>query len=467
LAAALTMAQAGLRVEVFEGAESVGGGTRTEALTLEGFRHDVCSAVHPSLVASPFFQALDLPALGVQLLQPEVAFATPLDGGRAVALYRSVTETAAHLGGDEQAYRDLMQPLVDHLAPTVAHVLGPMRSIPRHPLALLHFARVGLPSMQRLGARFATDAARALLAGASAHSMEPMTAPLTASFGLLLAALGHGSGWPVVQGGSAAITIGLAAELEKLGGTIHTGVPIASLRELPAAKAVLIDTSPRQFVALAGDRLSGRQARPWTRFQPGPGTCKVDWALDGPVPWRSEVCRRAVTVHVGGTLAEVTLSEAAVWGGRHAERPFVLLVQPSVVDPTRAPEGKHTLWAYCHVPNGSTVDMTERIEAQIERFAPGFGDLILARVTRTAEQTAAYNPNFLGGDINGGRANLRQTAFRPVARWNPYRTPIEGTYLCSASTPPGGGVHGMCGWWAARTALRDRFGLRRTPSGVR
>jgi phytoene dehydrogenase-like protein len=273
--------------------------------------------------------------------------------------------------------------------------------------------------------------------------------------------LGHGAGWPVVEGGSAAITNGLAAELRRLGGTVHTGHPIGALDELPPARAVLLDTSPRQFLQLAQGRLSRHAGRPWARFKPGAGTCKVDWALSGPVPWAAEAARRTVTVHVGGTFEEVARSEADVRAGRHAERPFVLVAQPCVVDPSRAPEGRHTLWAYCHVPNGSAVDMTERIEDQIERFAPGFRDVVLARVVRRADQAEAHNPNLLGGDVNGGAQTLRQTAFRPVARWNPYRTPVEGVYLCSASTPPGGGVHGMCGVGAAEVVLRERFGAAR------
>jgi phytoene dehydrogenase-like protein len=457
LAAALTLARAGHAVEVFEGAPTLGGGTRTEALTLPGFRHDVCSAVHPSLVASPFFRALDLAALGITVCQPEVAYAHPLGGGRAAALYRDVADTAVHLGGDAAAYRHLMDPLVHSLDRIVDYVLSPMRTLPHDPIALGRFALAGTPSARTAVRRFTTDAARALVAGASAHSMQPLTAPLTAAFGLLLAALGHGAGWPVVEGGSAAITSGMAHQLRRLGGVLHLDAPIESLDELPPARAVLLDTSPRQFVALAGPRLSPRAARPWARFRPGPGTCKVDWALDGPVPWEAEPCRRTVTVHVGGTFDEVARAEAAVQRGRHADRPFVLLAQPSVVDPSRAPEGKQTLWAYCHVPNGSDVDMSERMEQQIERFAPGFRDLVLARTVRTAARAEAENPNLLGGDVNGGAATLRQTIFRPVPRWNPYRTPLDGVYLCSASTPPGGGVHGMCGAWAAQTVLADRF----------
>jgi phytoene dehydrogenase-like protein len=356
-----------------------------------------------------------------------------------------------------------MSPLVEQLDAIVPYVLSPMRSMPHHPFTMARFGWLGFPSAHHLAARFSTDEARALIAGASAHSMEPITAPLTSSFGLLLAALGHGVGWPVVRGGSAAIAAGLVTELERLGGTVVTGQTIGSLRELPPARAVLLDTSPRQFLALAGPEVRAARARPWARFRPGPGTCKVDWALDGPVPWRTPECRRAVTVHVGGTLEEVALSESEIHAGRHAERPFSLVVQPGVVDPSRAPAGRQTLWAYCHVPNGSPVDMTDRIEAQIERFAPGFRQRILARATRRADEAEAYDPNLLGGDVNGGAATLRQTFFRPVAHWNPYRTPVTGVYLCSASTPPGGGVHGMCGYWAARAALRDRFGVAHGP----
>jgi phytoene dehydrogenase-like protein len=443
---------------VYEGAPSVGGGTRTEALTLDGFRHDICSCVHPSLVASPFFRSLDLGALGVVLRQPEVAFAHPLGGGRAAAAYRSVDETASHLGGDGAAYRALVGPLVEWLDRIVSYVLGPMRSMPKDPLALARFAAIGTPSIRYTTRHFSTDAARALLAGAAAHSMEPLTAPLTSAFGLLLTALGHGVGWPVVEGGSSAITEGLAHEVRRLGGEILTGQSVRSLDELPdSARAVLLDVSPRQFLALAGRRVSARAGRPWRRFRPGAGACKVDWALDGPVPWGAEACRRTVTVHVGGSFEEVARSEAAVEAGRHAEQPYVLVAQPSIVDPTRAPAGKHTLWAYCHVPNGSDVDMCERMEAQIERFAPGFRDLVLARSVRTAASAEAENPNLVGGDVGGGAQSLRQTLFRPVVRWNEYRTPVEGVYLCSASTPPGGGVHGMCGTLAAQTALRERF----------
>jgi phytoene dehydrogenase-like protein len=458
LAAAITLARAGHEVVVYEGATTVGGGVRSDALTLDDFVHDVCSAVHPLVLASPFFRSLDLPGLGVVLRQPEVAFAHPLGGGRAAALHRGVDETASHLGGDAAAYRALVGPLVDWLDRLVLYVLGPMRSVPRDPLALARFALVGTPSMRYATRGFTTDAGRALLGGTAAHSMQPLTAPLTAAFGLLLTALGHGVGWPVVEGGSGALGTGLANELRRLGGVVHTDRWISSLDELPPARAVLLDVTPRQFVSMAGEgRVAVRTLRPWARFRPGPGTCKVDWALDGPVPWSAEACHRTVTVHVGGTFDEVARSEADVHAGRHPEHPFVIVAQPCVVDPTRAPAGRHTLWGYCHVPNGSSVDMTSRIEDQIERFAPGFRDRVLSRAVRTAAEAESYDPNLLGGDVNGGAATLRQTLFRPVRRWNPYRTPVEGVYLCSASTPPGGGVHGMCGMSAAEVVLRERF----------
>ena len=465
LAAALTLARAGLGVEVFEGASSVGGGTRTEFLTLEAFRHDVCSAVHPLLVVSPFFRSLDLGALGIVLRQPEVAFAHTLPGGRAAALFGSLDETASHLGGDAEAYRALVGPVVDRLELLVPYVLGPMRSVGGHPLEFLRFASAGLRSARHAVRRLTTDAGRALIAGTAAHSIQPLDAPLTAAFGLLLTALGHVVGWPVVEGGSGAIGTGLVAEIERWGGVVHTGRPVRSLNDLPQARAVLLDVSPRQFLSLAGDALSGPARRPWARYVPGPGACKVDWALDGPVPWSAETCRRTVTVHVGGTFDEVARSEAEVGEGRHPERPFVLVAQPCVVDPTRAPDGRHTLWGYCHVPNGSDADMSDRMEAQIERFAPGFRDRVLARAVRPAGQAEAHNPNLLGGDVNGGAATLRQTLFRPVVRWNPYRTPLDGVYLCSASTPPGGGVHGMCGQLAAEVALKERFGSSPNATG--
>jgi phytoene dehydrogenase-like protein len=456
LAAAVTLARAGLSVLVIEGAATLGGGCRTDELTLPGFRHDVCSAVHPLAGASPFFTSTDLAARGVRLLTPKVAFAHALDGGRAAAVAGSVDETAGGLGPDGRAYRRLVGPLVRDMPLTLPAILAPLlRSVPRHPVALARYGLEGLLPASVLARRFRGDQAPAVLAGAAAHAMLPLTAPLTSAVGMLFLMTAHSVGWPVVEGGSGGIIEALAAELTSLGGRIETGRWVQSLDSLPRARGVLLDVTPRQFLALAGDRLPARHRRALERFRYGPGVCKVDWALSGPVPWAAPACREAGTVHLGGEFAEVARGEAEVAAGQHPQRPFCLIAQPGVVDPSRAPEGRHTLWGYCHVPSGSTVDMTDRIEAQIERFAPGFRDLILARSVRTAAEMERYNPNYIGGDISAGAGTLRQTFFRPTPRWNPYRTALRGVYLCSASTPPGGGVHGMCGHWAARTALSD------------
>jgi phytoene dehydrogenase-like protein len=455
LAAAVTMARAGLAVDVIEGAEKPGGGCRTEELTLPGFHHDVCSAVHPLLSASPFFRHTELSARGVALLTPRVAFVHPLDGGQAAAVTGTVNETAAHLGVDRSEYLRMFSFLVRNADGILPNFLAPLRSVPSSPVATGLFGLKGLSSAERLASRFRTFEARAIIAGAAAHSMLPFDAPLSGAFGLLFTMLAHSLGWPVVEGGSSHIVDALVSELESLDGRIITGQWVRRLHDLPPARATVLDVTPRQLIDLAGDRLPGRYRRGLEHFRYGPGICKVDWALDGPVPWQADVCREAVTLHVGGTFAEVAQSEADVAAGHHPDRPFCLVTQPSVLDPTRAPAGKHTLWAYCHVPNGSNVDMRERIEAQIERFAPGFRDLILGQVTTSAAETEAHNPSYVGGDIGAGAATLRQTVFRPTVRWNPYRTGLKGVYLCSASTPPGGGVHGMCGAGAARTALHD------------
>jgi phytoene dehydrogenase-like protein len=453
LAAALTLARAGLAVQVYEGAETPGGGCRTEELTLPGFVHDVCSAVHPLLAASPFFVHATLP--GLSLRTPEVAFAHPLDGGQATAAMASVEHTAAALGTDADAYRRLFNVLVDEAAQIIPSVLGPLLSPPPHPLSMARFGLRGLWPVTILSRRFETGAARALLAGLGAHSMRPLNAPGTGAFALLLGVLAHTVGWPVVEGGSARITDALTRELTAAGGELHTGRWITDLDELPRARTTLLDLTPRQLLELTGRRLPARYSKALRRFQYGPGVFKMDWALDGPVPWEAEACRATPTLHIGGTFEEIARGESDVAAGRHCERPFCIAVQPCVVDPTRAPEGRHTFYAYCHVPAGSTVDMSERIEAQIERFAPGFRDRVLARNSVTAVGTERHNPNYVGGDINSGAATLRQTIFRPTASLRPYRTPLAGVYLCSSSTPPGGGVHGMCGEGAARAALRD------------
>ena len=460
LAAALTLARAGLGVRVLEGAPTPGGGCRTEELTEPGFWHDVCSAVHPLAAVSPFLTGTNLAAGGVKLLTPEVAFAHPLDGGRAGAVGGSVGQTAAGLGPDAPAYQRLMTPLVRDADRILAAFLGPLRSVPAHPVPVTRFGLEGLQPAARLVRRFATDEARAVFAGASAHACLPMDRPLTGAYGMMFTLVAHSVGWPLVEGGSARIIDALIAELESLGGQVVTGRWVSRLTDLPPARVTLLDITPRQFTRLAAGRLPRRYARALERFRYGPGICKVDWALDGPVPWAAEAVRRAGTVHLGGTFEEVARAEAEVAAGRHPERPFCLVAQPGVVDPSRAPAGKHTLWGYCHVPAGSTVDMTAAIEAQIERFAPGFRDLVIARSVRTAAEVERHNPNHIGGDITGGAGTLRQTLFRPVVRWNQYRTALPGVYLCSSSTPPGGGVHGMCGAWAARAALADLKGLR-------
>jgi phytoene dehydrogenase-like protein len=463
LAAALTMVAAGLRVQVIEGAPTIGGGCRTEELTLPGFWHDVCSAAHPLAVASPFFKRFDLAARGVTLAWPEVEFAHPLDGGRAAVVTRSVADTAAGLGSDGRAYRRLLGPLASHMDDVLEAILAPLRTPPAHPLAAANYGRRAILPASVVARRWDTEEARAIMAGAAAHAMMPLTAVPTAGVGLMLIGLAHAAGWPVVAGGSARITDAMAAALVASGGRIETGRWVRSLAELPQARAILLDVSPRALAQLAGDTLPRRYRAALRRFRYGPGVCKVDFALSGPVPWTSEPCRRAGTLHLGGAFEQVAAAEAEVAAGTHPDRPYVLVVQPGVADPSRAPAGQQTLWTYCHVPSGSEVDMTSRIEAQIERFAPGFRDLVLARSVRTAADEEAHNPNYVGGDIGVGMQTLRQTILRPVPRWNPYRTPVRGLYLCSSATPPVPGVHGRCGELAALTALRDMFGVRDRP----
>jgi phytoene dehydrogenase-like protein len=458
LAAAVTLAQAGLTVRVIEGASTSGGGCRTEELTEPGFRHDVCSAVHPLVAASPFFRQPLFDDLRASLRQPPVPFAHPLDGGGAAVAARSLAETVDHLGADGPAWQALLAPLVDRADAVVDAVLAPLRSFPAHPAAVGRFGATGILPASVVAHRFTEEPAKALLAGAAAHAMAPLSSPLTGAFGLLLTMLAHTGGWPVAEGGSDAITRALVAALRQQGGTVETGRWISALGELPPGVPVVLDTSPSGLATLAGVALPARGARALRRFRRGPGVCKVDWALSGPVPWTAPACRLAGTLHLGGRLSEVAVAEAEVAAGRHPERPFCLIVQPGVADPTRAPSGAGTLWGYCHVPAGSDIDMTAAIEAQIERFAPGFSDVVVARRTVTAADEQRANPNYVGGDIGGGAADLRQTVFRPTVRWNPYRTGLEGVYLCSSSTPPGAGVHGMCGLYAARTVLHDRFG---------
>lgn len=455
LAAALTLAEAGRRVRVYEAADEPGGGCRTAELTLPGFRHDVCSTVHSMAGVSPFLRGLDLERLGVHLRVPEIAYAHPLDGGRAALAYRDLERTADGLGRDGRAWRRLLAPLVARADDLFDDVLGDLRHVPRHPLLLTRF---GLPALAPVTALartiFRDPPARALFAGVGAHSMRSLGAPLTSAFALVLAVSAHARGWPVIEGGSGQLTDALVRRLVDLDAEFVCGQPITSFGELPDVPVTMLDLTPRQLLEIAGDALPARYRRGVQRFRYGPGVFKIDYALSEPVPWASERCRRAATVHLGGTLEEIAASEAAVEASRHSERPFVLAVQATVPDPSRAPVGRHTLWAYCHVPAGSTLDRTAAVEGQLERFAPGFRDVVLARATRTAAEYQAYDANFVGGDINGGRAGVFQAALGPVPQWSRYRTPLRGVYLCSSSTAPGGGVHGMCGQNAAREALR-------------
>jgi phytoene dehydrogenase-like protein len=455
LAAALTLARAGLAVRVYEAADTPGGGCRTSELTLPGYRHDVCSAVHPLLAASPFFREATLP--GIELLRSRVACAHPLDGGGAVVLSESLEETAELLGPDARAYRRLLSPLVARAPAIVSAVLAPL--VPAQRVAIgagpASFALRAPWPASWLARTFRGEPARALLAGLAAHSLRPLAAPGTSAYALLLGLLAHAVGWPLVAGGSGRIADALAGALHAAGGELQTGSPVASLDELPSAAASVLDVSPRSLLGLAGPRLPVRTRRALTRFRYGPGVCKVDWALSGPVPWSAPACRDAATLHLGGSFAEIARSEAEVAAGRHAARPFCIAVQPCVLDPTRAPRGRHILYAYCHVPSGSDVDVADRIEAQVERFAPGFRELVLARASMTAAQLERYDPNYVGGDINCGAATLRQSVLRPAPSLHPYRAGLPGVYLCSSATPPGGGVHGMCGLWAARAALAD------------
>ena len=453
LAAAIALARAGRRVLVCEAEQTIGGGARSAELTLPGFTHDVCSAAHPLAAGSPFLRSLPLDQYGLEFIYPPVSLAHPFDDGTAALLERSVEATGETLGVDGMAYRRLMKPLVADWALLAPALLGPPR-LPRHPLALARFGLKALRSARGLAAsRFAGERARGFFAGLAAHSFLPLERLATAAFGLVLGITGHAVGWPVARGGSQSIANALAAYLRSLGGEIVTGRRVASIDDLPSARAILCDVTPRQLLRLAGHRLPPNYRRRLERYRYGPAAYKVDWALNEPVPWKAEGCSRAGIVHLGGTLAEISAAESAPWKGEQADKPFVLVAQSSLFDPTRAPAGKHTLWAYCHVPHGSTFDMTERIEKQIERFAPGFRDCVLARGVMPPAALERHNANLVGGDINGGAQDLRQLFARPTRRL--YSTPARGLYLCSSSTPPGGGVHGMCGYFAARAVLRD------------
>ncbi|MGH7630044.1 MAG: phytoene desaturase family protein [Gemmatimonadales bacterium] len=453
LAAAIVLAGAGLRTVVREAQPTAGGGLCSEQLTLPGFTHDVCSAVHPLALASPFFRSLPLRP-DLEWVQPPAAVAHPLDDGSAAVLDRSLDATATALGAGGRGWRALHAPFVLGWEALAGDVLAPPIRMPHHPLVM---ARFGLKAVRSaLGvARTALEgtAARALFAGNAAHSFLPLETPGTAAFGLLLGVAGHAVGWPIVRGGSQRLADALVAHFRSIGGEIIAGAPVTRIEELGQPRVIVFDLTPRQVARIAGHRLPARYRRALERYRYGSAAFKVDWALDGPVPWKAPGCARAATVHLAGTLEEVAASEAAHARGEVHERPFVLLVQPTLFDPSRAPPGKHIGWAYCHVPNGWTVDVTDRIERQVERFAPGFRDRILARRTITPADFERRNANLVGGDISGGMMDLRQVFARPVARPVPYATPLKGVYICSAATPPGGGVHGMGGYHAARAAL--------------
>ncbi|MGH7501114.1 MAG: phytoene desaturase family protein [Longimicrobiales bacterium] len=455
LAAAVTLAQAGWSVEVREAKDTIGGGARTEALTLPGFLHDVCSAVHPTAAMSPFLRSLDLEADGLDWAHAPLPLAHPLDDGTAAFLDRSIAATADGLGEDAHAYAAVIAPFVTRWHDLADEIFQPIR-LPRRPLLMARFGLEALRSADSFATRtFRSERARALFAGLAAHGIVPLEYAATASFGLVLAIAAHAVGWPIARRGSQAITHALAARLVRLGGTITTGAPVSYLAELPSARAILLDLTPAQFIRIAGAHLPSAYRRSLEAFRYGPGVFKVDWALSGPVPWTAEACRNAMVVHAGGTIAEVAQAERDVWNGRVPDRPFVLVAQPSLVDPSRAPDGQHTAWAYCHVPHASTSDMTDRIENQIERFAPGFRARILAKNTLDPGALERRNANYIGGDITGGASTLRQLIFRPTGRLVSYQTPLRGVYFCSSSSPPGAGVHGMCGYNAARRVLRD------------
>ena len=456
LAAAIILQQQGLSVLLVEGKDTIGGGLRTAELTLPGFKHDICSAIHPLAAGSPFFKTLPLGDHGLTYLYPPLAAAHPFDDGSAAILSRSPEETAGILGKDEKAYLKLMKPLVHDWPQLAPDILAPLH-IPHHPFAMARFGLNGLIPATWLAKKFSTERAKGLLAGMAAHAIQPLSNMATSAIALVLMTAGHAENWPIPAGGSEKISAALASYFCSLGGRIETGFYVKSLDQLPSSHVVFFDVTPRQLLQIAGHRFSSLYKWQLERYRYGMGVFKIDWALDAPIPFTSEHCRRAGTIHIGNTFEEIAASEQQSTEGKIAEKPFVLLAQQSQFDPSRAPEGKHTAWAYCHVPNGSRTDMTAIIERQVERFAPGFRERILQRHVMNTAQIEEYNPNYIGGDINGGIIDIGQLFTRPALRSSPYRTSAKGLYICSSSTPPGGGVHGMCGYYAARQALHDIF----------
>ncbi|MEO6000853.1 MAG: NAD(P)/FAD-dependent oxidoreductase [Chitinophagaceae bacterium] len=456
LSAAIVLQQAGLAVLAIEAKSTIGGGLRTAELTLPGFKHDVCSAIHPMALASPFFNTLPLEKHGLQYIQPEIMAAHPFDDGTAAVLQRSLEQTARLLDADEKAYSGLLQPILKNWPALITDILAPFH-FPRHPLLMAKFGINAIPSALFLSKKFQTQKARGLWAGMAAHSIQPLSNLTTSAIALVLMAAGHSGGWPIPKGGSQLVAEALASYFISLGGKIETNNYVSSIDDLPSSNAVLFDITPKQLLKIAGHRLSPVYRWQLERYRYGMGVFKIDWALDGPIPFTAPECRSAGTIHLGNTLEEIVSSELNTANGQHPDSPFVLLAQSSLFDATRAPEDKHTAWAYCHVPNGSQANMTAAIERQVERFAPGFRDRILAKHTINTVEMEAYNPNYIGGDINGGVIDLGQLYTRPALRFSPYRTSAKGIYICSSSTPPGGGVHGMCGYHAARQVLKDIF----------
>ena len=462
LAAAITLQQSGLSVLLLEAKSTIGGGMRSAQLTLPGFTHDICSAIHPLAVGSPFFKTLPLDKHGLRFIYPPIPAAHPFDDGTAAALYPSIIDTAKALAEDEDTYLKLMEPVVKEWPSIINDILGPLH-IPKHPLDMARFGLKALTSAKHLAKRFHTKEARGLFAGMAAHSIQPLTNAATSAVALVLMITGHLEGWPLPRGGSQSIANALASYFTSLGGKIETNFYVRSLSQLPSSYTVLFDVTPKQLLEIAGHQFSSLYKWQLNRYRYGMGVFKIDWALDAPIPFSAPVCHHAGTIHLGNTLEEIVASEQITAKGQHPERPFVLLAQQSLFDPTRAPQGKHTAWAYCHVPNGSTIDMTEKIENQVERFAPGFKERILARHVFNTAQLEEYDPNYIGGDINGGIIDLNQLFTRPALRFSPYKTSAKGLYICSSSTPPGGGVHGMCGYHAAKKALKDVFNLEALP----
>jgi phytoene dehydrogenase-like protein len=456
LAASILMQQHGLSVLLIEGKETIGGGMRSAELTLPAYLHDICSAIHPLAVSSPFFETLPLADHGLEFIYPEIAASHPFEDGSAAVLKHSLHDTASQFAVDQVAYINLIQPVVNDWPAIDYDVLGPLH-FPEHPIAMARFGLKALQSASSVAGGFKTNKVKGLLVGMAAHGMQPLTNLSSAATALVLLVTAHRKGWPLPKGGSQQIANALASYFISLGGKIETNTYITSLDQLPSSNAILFDITPRQLLQIAGHKFSNIYRWQLQRYRYGMGIFKVDWALDGQIPFTNQLCRQAGTVHLGNTFAEIASSEEAAWNGKIAEKPFVLVAQQSLFDNTRAPKGKHTVWAYCHVPAGSTEDMTQAIEQQVERFAPGFRDRILARHVMNSAQIEEYNPNYVGGDINGGAFDLGQLFTRPALRWSPYRTSAKGLYICSSSTPPGGGVHGMCGYHAARQVLRDIF----------